>query len=227
VTPRQVRAAVADSDFAPVAGTRPLLGRVVPALALLVLGGVAGATLLQWLERGEDPRPAAAPPAKKVPAAAPAPQVEAPKAGPTEPKTEPKTGAAQLQSAPLLSQEQMRRLEGYGAGRNALLRERLAATRERLAAEPDASYSIELFQADNSDPERTERFLIRARDLVPLSELYVIPLAKGGSHYRLRVVYGMFAGKQAAADAAKRLPPKYQNAFRFELRSLADLRSSI
>ena len=28
-------------------------------------------------------------------------------------------------------------------------------------------------------------------------------------------------------DAAKRLPPKYQNAFRFELRSWAELRASI
>ena len=49
----------------------------------------------------------------------------------------------------------------------------------------------------------------------------------GGAHYRLRVTYGMFASNAAAADAAKRLPPKYQNAFRFELRSLAELRAAI
>ena len=107
-----------------------------------------------------------------------------------------------------------------------MLRERLAATREKLAGEPDTHYSIELFVAENSDPARTERFLGRARDLVPLSEVYVIPVATG-SRYFLRVVYGMFESKEAAAEAAKRLPPKYQNAFRFELRSLAELRAAI
>ena len=84
-----------------------------------------------------------------------------------------------------------------------------------------------MFQADNSDPERTERFLLRARELVPLGEVYVIPVAQSGARYRLRVTYGMFADRPAAAEAAKRLPPKYQNAFRSEPRSLAELRSAI
>jgi hypothetical protein len=41
------------------------------------------------------------------------------------------------------------------------------------------------------------------------------------------VTYGMFAGRDAADTAAAHLPPKYQNAFRFELRSLADLRAGL
>jgi hypothetical protein len=61
---------------------------------------------------------------------------------------------------------------------------------------------------------------------VPLGEVYVIPVA-GGSRYRLRVTFGMFAGREAASAAAARLPPKYQNAFRFELRSLAELRAGL
>jgi hypothetical protein len=189
------------------------------AAALLALGAAIGAGILQWLDRRDShaPLPAAAPPqAKPVPAAAP-PQAEAPK---------PPVQAAIAPPASLLAAEQLRRLEGYGAGRHALLRERLAATREKLAAEPDASYSIELFLADNSDPERTERFLMRARDLVPLQDVYVIPIASG-ARYKLRVTYGMFASKNAAAEAGKRLPPKYQNAFRFELRSLTELRAAI
>lgn len=107
-----------------------------------------------------------------------------------------------------------------------MLRERLAATRARLETEPDGSYSIELFVAENSDPSRTERFLVRARDLVPLPELLVIPVATG-SRYHLRVAYGVFASRESAIDAARRLPPKYQNAFQPEVRSLAELRASI
>ena len=116
----------------------------------------------------------------------------------------------------MLTAEQLRRFDGYVPGRNPLLRERLAATRERLGSEPDGSYSIELFVADNSDPERTERFLLRARELVPISEVYVIPVASG-RRYRLLVSYGIFASKEAAAEAAKRLPPKYQNAFKLRI----------
>jgi hypothetical protein len=136
--------------------------------------------------------------------------------------------AAQPEKTPasLLAAEQLRRLEGYGAARNPLLRDRLAATREKLGSAPDASYSIELFVSENSDPARTERFLQRARDLVPLSEVYVIPVA-AGSRYLLRMTYGVFDNREAAAEAARRLPPKYQNAFHVQLRSLAELRASI
>jgi type II secretory pathway predicted ATPase ExeA len=226
VRPNEVRTAIADSDFAPV-GTRRRRPRAVAAAAMLVaLGAVAGAGVLRWLERSDSvpaaptPQVEAANPQAATPPA-PSPQAEAPKPPAPSP-------------APLLSAEQLRRLDGYAAGRNPLLRERLAATREKLVAEPDGSYSIELFQSDNSDPERTERFLLRARDLVPLGEVYVIPVAagarsggEGGARYRLRVTYGMFGGREVAGEAARRLPPKYQNAFRFELRSLAELRAGL
>ena len=264
VTPRQVRAAVADSDFAPIAGPRRPSRPLLAAAALLALGAAAGAGILHWLDRSVDrsgaPGPVAvAPPRKAAPAAVTPPQPEAPKPDTTKqeaakadvptaeapkadaPKAEaPKTEAPKppVQAAPappsppapLLAPDRLRRLDGYAAGRHPLLRERLAATREKLVAEPDGSYSILLFQADNSDPERTERFLMRARDLVPLSEVFVVPIASGsqsGSRYKLRVTYGIFASRETAADAAKRLPPKYQNAFKFELRSLAELRAAI
>ena len=97
---------------------------------------------------------------------------------------------------------------------------------EIIGSESNASYSIELFVAENSDPDRTERFLTRARDLVPLSEIYVVPVASG-TRFRLLVTYGAFAGREAAAEAAKRLPPKYQKAFKFELREMTELRTSI
>jgi septal ring-binding cell division protein DamX len=126
--------------------------------------------------------------------------------------------------APLLTPDQLRRLGQYELGRTLLLRERVAAARERLLSEPDSSYAVELFEAENSDAARMERFLVRARDMVPLEDLYVIPVASA-NRYRIRVVYGVFATRESAADAARRLPPKYQRAFELELRRFGELRS--
>jgi type II secretory pathway predicted ATPase ExeA len=233
ITTREVRAAIADSDFAPIAGGAARSSRLLAAAALLGAGAFAGAGVFYWLERGRT-----VPPAAVAVAVAPAPQAAAPPPA-TEPAKAPPPAAPATAQEPvhvapppekprisLISAEKQLRLEGYPAGRNPLLRERIAATRQRLETEPDTGYSIELFITENSDAARTERFLLRARELVPLADLYVIPVATG-SRYLLRVAYGLYPGKAAAAEAAKRLPPKYQNAFRFELRSLAELRAAI
>jgi type II secretory pathway predicted ATPase ExeA len=223
VTPREVRAAIADSDFAPVPGRVSRNARILAAGgALLALGAIAGAGAFYWLAPGKEM------PAASAPVARPAP---VPAAAPPPPASETSKAPAAEPSAPvpppsLLAPEKLRRLEGYAAGRNPMLRDRIAATRDKLESEPDTGYSIELFVAENSDAARAERFLARARDLVPLSEIYVIPVATG-SHYLLRVAYGAYPSKEAAAAAAKLLPPKYQNAFRFELRSFAALRALI
>jgi type II secretory pathway predicted ATPase ExeA len=239
VTPREVRAAIADSDFAPVPGRASPNSRVLAAGALLAAGAVAGAGIFYWLERSNvapirpaavSPTPAApVSPVVQQPPATPAAAASAP--GTTPPADTPATGspvpAAEKPAAPpLVAPEQLRRLDAYAAGRNPMLRERIAAAREKLESEPDTGYSIELFIAENSDAARAERFLARARDLVPLSEIYVIPVATG-SNYFLRVTYGAYPSREAAAEAAKRLPPKYQNAFRFELRSFAEMRAAI
>jgi hypothetical protein len=71
-----------------------------------------------------------------------------------------------------------------------------------------------------------ERFLLRARELVRLEELAVIPMAADGQ-YRLRVTYGRFDSREAALEAHRRLPPRYQDAFRAVPRSFAELRSQI
>jgi hypothetical protein len=230
VTPRQVRAAIADSEFAPVPGREFRAAKGLAAAALLAAGAIAGASAFYWLERGSSAPVAAVPVA---PASAPvAPVAEKPPPVAAEetkpPPVETPAPVAQVteKPPPVLSPEQLRRFDGYGPGRNALLRERLAAAREKLASEPDGSYSIELFVAENSDAARSERFLVRARELVPLAELYVVPLAMG-PRYHLRVAYGAYPDKEAAAEAAKRLPPKYQKAFQFQLRSFAELRAAI
>ena len=213
VTPREVRAAIADSDFAPLPGERRAWRPsrlALAAIGLLLAGAAIGVGIFSWLDRELEARPPipATPPVRPP---APAVPVEA---KPPEPPP------------PLLAPEQQRRFDGYSAGRNPLLKERLAATRDRLLSAPDSSYSIELFVAENSDPARTERFLLRAQELVPLGELNVVPVATG-ARYQLRVTYGIFDSRDAAQEAARRLPPKYRNAFRFEFRSLAEVRAAI
>jgi septal ring-binding cell division protein DamX len=71
-----------------------------------------------------------------------------------------------------------------------------------------------------------ERFLQRARELIPLSEVFVMPSRSGGA-YRLRVLYGDFASREEALAAGRRLPPRYQEAFTAVPRSVAELRSQI
>ena len=214
VTDYHVRAAVRDSEFAAVAS--PARTVVYASVAALAAGIGIGAAL-QW---GWTP-PRAAPMAQPIqPAlAAPAPEAAAPQA--------PAQEAASVEAAaPLLAEEQARRMAAYSVGRQRLLAERIAATREVLERAPDQHYAIELFVTDNTDPARMERFLLRARDMVPLEELLVIPMDTGG-RYRLRVVLGDYDSLERALAAEKQLPPKYQDAFQTSPRSFAELRSQI
>jgi MSHA biogenesis protein MshM len=214
VTDRHVRAAIADSEFAAV--RRPARPATYVAAALAA-GLAIGAAIPWWLSKAQhDPEPPRAQIASIRPAAggvlAPQPVLAA-----TSPIPEPE---------PLLSGPQLRRLSGYSSAGQKLLEERLTAARERLERTPDDHFGIELFITDNPDPARMERFLMRARDMVPLGELLVIPMGRGGQ-YRLRVVLGEFADREQAQAAERRLPPKYQHAFRSAPRSFAELREQI
>jgi type II secretory pathway predicted ATPase ExeA len=226
VTDRQVRAAIADSEFAATSRPRRPALYFGAALAAAVLAGAG----IQWaLSSRTAPTPVAvsAPPPKTEPAPAappaPAPQIEA--------KKEPEPAAA---PPPQLGLEQERRFTGYSPARQPLLSARLSATREALQRAPDERFTIELFNTDNPDPARIERFLLRAQDLIRLDNVFVIPMAFGpaggpnpGLQYRLRVVYGEFATRDEAVEAARRLPPKYQQAFTPLPRTFRELRSQI
>ena len=225
VTERQVRAAIADSEF-PAAPLR-LSWRPVAVLGLAVAFGVAVGLGIQWLvatpQASLIQAPPAAPPAKPAAVASPgnAEEMEAELDAQDE-----ADAIAEAEAEPaeaLLSQSQRQRLQSYATGGFKLLTERIAATRELLEQAPDRSYAPELFVTDNPDPARMERFLIRARDLVPLSEVFLIPV---GSQ-RLRVIYGTFDNPQQAREAERRLPPKYQQAFRASARSFGELRKQM
>jgi type II secretory pathway predicted ATPase ExeA len=211
ITGRHVRAAVADSEFA--ASRRSW--RALAYLGVAAVAGIAVGAGLQWMRSpppmelpvAQAPLAVAAPP--PVPAPAPQPIQEDPPA----PES-------------LLSAEQERRLSGYSAAGQRLLDARLSASRERLEHADDERFALELYVSDNSDPARMERFLLRARDLVPLEELMVIPVASGGE-YRLWVLFGDFDSREEAAAAARRLPPRYQDTFRVAPRSFGELRREL
>jgi type II secretory pathway predicted ATPase ExeA len=205
ITGRHVRAAIRDSEFAPVA--RPGRAALYAAAAALTAGIAIGSAVPGSWTRAPELRMAQ--PIQPAQAASlPAP--EKPPAPPPQ----------------FLGADQASRIDGYSPGRQRLLSERLAATRQVLQTSPDGDYALELFISDNSEPARMERFLGRARDMVPLEELFVIPAATSG-HYRLHVVFGHFRSRDEALAAGKRLPPKYQNAFRIAPRSFAELRGEI
>ena len=224
ISDRHVRAAVADSEFA--ASGRPV--RPWLYIGAAVAAGAAIGAAVQWVATEPSaPVPPAAQPAAAVekPVAmveTPAPP-PAPPAAPVAPEPEPATEA---QPEPQLTAEQARKLDAYSAGGQRLLAGRLAAARELLGRADDEHYALELFVTGNSDPARMERFLLRARELVPLEELYVVPVA-GGGEYRLWVLFGQFASREEAAAAGRRLPPRYQEAFRAVPRSFGDLRSQL
>ncbi len=206
VIDRHVRAAIADSEFA---RSKRRWRPAVYTGAALAAGVLIGAAV-HWAFFARAVKPEV--PVAQLPPVLPI-QAQFPAIPPASP-------------APLLRPDQVRRFSGYSPAGQRLLAERIAATHELLGRVPDAQFAIDLFITDNTDPARMERFLVRARDLVPLGELFVIPVARGGQ-YRLRVIFGEFPSRAAAIEAGKRLPPRYQQAFRTSPRSFAELRGQI
>jgi len=236
ITARHAKAAIADSEFAAATPRRAAARRAAAYVAAALAAGLAlGVAIAGWYAAAPQLRPAAV--------ATPA----APSAALGEPETDalddealaeiaaeevpvPEKDGAATQAAPpdpLLSALQQQRMAGYVTGGQRLLAERIAATRAVLERADDGRYALELFVTDNVDPARMERFLLRARDMVPLSDVYVIPVLAGAGRYRLRVVYGNFASAAEAEAATGRLPPKYQREFRISAHSFEDLRGQL
>ncbi|HUQ24052.1 MAG TPA: AAA family ATPase [Burkholderiales bacterium] len=234
VTERQVRAAIADSEFATVKA--PRVPRAVAWAAGALVAGVVIGALIPW-EAEKAPKPVAkAEPATKPATSVVAAAAVAVAATPGEQDEEEEEEIELYAQVALewppshLTPGQVRKLNAYPPAGQKLLAARLAATTELLARASDEHYALELFTTDNSDPARMERFLMRARDLVPLDEVFVIPLAFGrdaGGAYRLRVVLGKYQTREQAVDAARRLPPKYQRAFQASPRTFAELRQAL
>ena len=92
-----------------------------------------------------------------------------------------------------------------------LFEQRLAAGKQLLEQKQTVA-SIQLFYKEEVNPERIEGFLKRADALGKLPEIYLLP-AKFGGKNGLRVLYGAYPSIEAAHNAVKNLPPRYQEAF--------------
>jgi hypothetical protein len=100
-----------------------------------------------------------------------------------------------------------------------LFEQRLAAGKQLLEQTTSTSSgqekpvaSIQLFYNEEVKPERIEGFLKRANALGKLSEIYLLPARFGGKE-GLRVLYGAYPSIDAAHNAVKDLPARYQEAF--------------
>jgi hypothetical protein len=232
ITEHHVKAAVADSEFAAAVPPAPPKWRPAALLiGVLAVGAILGAGI-QWLVAAREasvaqPKANAVATPNGADAARAAEELEAALDAQDEADSIEEIALQQAEpQEPLLSPRQRQRLQAYASPRYQLLSERIAATRELLEYAPDDRYSVELFVTDNGEPGRMERFLLRARDMVPISDVFLVPMA-GPSNRRLRVVYGTFDNATQALEAERRLPPKYQREFRPEPRTFGELRKQM
>jgi len=108
--------------------------------------------------------------------------------------------------------------------KHSLLQQRLDAARNLLNTAPRGSASIQLYYTENTQPERMEGFLMRAKKLGKLDEIYILPFKlQGQSAYR--ALYGIYANSNAAGAGMSELPQRYKEAFAPTLYLLDDARS--
>ena len=224
---KHVRAAMRDSELQPA--------RTLPDKKML-LGGMATTALLiifaaWWMtqQRAEDreqraetqpalaavTQPAAAPPVN-----APAPAIPVETAQPASPpiaaaipnppaKPEPAPNNAPMIATP--EPVTGNAPTATTATKVSLLEQRLAAGKQMLA-QKKAVASIQLFYDESFRSASIEGFLKRADRLGKLQEIYLLP-AKFGNKNGLRVLYGAYPSADAARNAIKELPARYQEAF--------------
>ncbi|MBI5437803.1 MAG: AAA family ATPase [Nitrosomonadales bacterium] len=103
--------------------------------------------------------------------------------------------------------------------KSSLFEQRLAAGKQLIeqtastsSGQAKAVASIQLFYNNEIQKGRIEGFLRRAEGLGKLSEIYLLP-AKFDGKDGLRIVYGAYPSVDAARNAVKELPKRYQEAF--------------
>jgi MSHA biogenesis protein MshM len=212
IKPQHVQAALRDSELSPA--------RLLPARKIL-LGSAVAALLLAgfatwWMSNEQQTLPGQTqdkasnqdrqlPQAKPPTPAVPAVPVAEAKPLITHPDNAPTpVAAASPPPGPVAGSKP-------AVGKTPLYEQRLAAGRQLLEQKSTVA-SIQLFYNEEINPERTEGFLQRAEKLGALHEIYLLP-AKFGGKDGMRVLYGAYPSVEAAHDAVKDLPVRYQQAF--------------
>ena len=219
---RHVQAAMRDSELKPA--------RLMPGKKL-VMGSVAATLLLTgliaWWMLDKPQAPLQQTQASHTPAP-PAPAIAAQQNNPLTQPTGVETKQATASVAPTLSSPKPEQgpaaantaatiplasiaSSNPATGKSSLLEQRLAAGKQ-LLDQKKAIASIQLFYNEEIQTARIEGFLQRANKLGKLSEIYLLP-AKFGSKKGLRVLYGAYPSVDAARNAVKDLPARYQEAF--------------
>ncbi|HEX5362805.1 MAG TPA: hypothetical protein VFW59_00900, partial [Gallionella sp.] len=210
---RHVLAAMRDSAIKPP--------RTLPGKPLLWAGGTAAALLAgltTWQLLKQTPAPAVALPTPQanVQADVQVAEVAAPPAATQPPITEPTAAPPARETIAAVPPPAQPAPEHPAPAdpappRSSLFAQRLAAGQQLLAKRQHAA-SIQLFYSEENQPGKIEGFLKRAEGLGKLSDIYLLP-AKSGSKEGLRVLYGAYPSADAARNAIKDLPTRYQEAF--------------
>ena len=230
IEPRHVQAAMRDSELQPSRKLRlPSMPSIkLPSVKLpparILAGGTVAASLLvgltAWWMTDEAPALHAQAPALTIavapePVALPAP----PQA--TEPATPPQTAEQTVAPAPApaavpvppspATTAPVATASPAATVKGSLFDQRLAAGK-RLLGQKNIVASIQLFYNEDMQPKRVEGFLKRADGLGKLSEIYLVP-ARFGDKEGLRILYGAYPSVDAARNAIKDLPSRYQESF--------------
>lgn len=137
-------------------------------------------------------------------------------------KTAGKKSPVQSQPESAAERQRARRIAGVELAGHKLLEQRIDETLKTVAKADKFLYTIQLFDTDNIQPDRMERFLARARGLVDLSNLYVHSVTDE-DRAKFVVTYGIYTRADEAKMAVSGLPEKYRSDFQPELRILSEL----
>ncbi|MGA8863462.1 MAG: AAA family ATPase [Gallionella sp.] len=201
IKPEHVQAALRDSELNPSTsrfGSKLLLGSA--AAAVLLLGLVAWRLL-------EKPQPAVQ---QDQTAMSTQKNPNVPATVPVAPAVAPI--AAQQNHAPAKTAAVAATAPAPSTVQNTILYEQRLEAGKQLLEQKKAVASIQLYYNEVVNQERIEGFLQRADKLGVLPEIYLLPAKLGGKN-GIRVLYGAYPSVEAAHDAAKDLPLRYQKAF--------------
>jgi len=214
---QHVQAAMRDSELdkaTKLPGKKLLQGSAVAAI--LVIGTVAW-----WVLHKPQPQPAEVKSQSLVQSqsrAQPSSLAPAPVAAATATTVQPATTQPIKSTAPASAAATKdvavapASMRGKPAAKSASLFDQRLAAGKQLLDQKQAAASIQLFYNVEIKQERIEGFLKRAEALGVLPEIYLLPAKISGKN-GLRVLYGAYPSVQAAHNAFKDLPARYQEAF--------------